>query len=308
VTDEETSLGERSLPPCNFGDADQLLYGVSKSSVIGIAICDSTLRFLNINDAFAAMHGIPAEAHIGRTVREIIGHAALTVEPLLNSVLITGQSVLNLEIVAELPARSEQGHWIVNYLPVKDSTGKVKQIGVFVFEITRLRKFEQCLLALMGNLPRIRDQVICTGLPDRTDKDRVESLNGSIQMLQSCVREMRKVSQFLQPPSVLSSLPDLVTQQQISPPYGAPTLHKEPLSQEPGSTPVGNNGAKPLSPRETEIVQLLAKGNGNKEISTALKISVKTVETHRARILLKLQIHSISDLVLYAVRHGLVKA
>lgn len=308
MTDKEMSLGEQSLPPRNFGDADQLLYGLSKSSVIGIAICDIKLRYLSINDAFAAMHGISAEAHIGRTVREIIGYAALAVEPLLNSVLLTGQSVSNVEIVNKLPARSEPGHWIVNYLPVKDSTGKVKQIGAFVFEITRLRKFEQCLLALMGNLPRIRDQVICTGLPDRTENDRVESLNGSIQMLESCIREIRKISQFLQPPSVLSSLADLATQQQISLPYGVPTLHKEPLSQEHGSSAVGGNDARLLTPRETETLRLLAQGKSNKEIAAACGISVKTVETYRARIMVKLNYHSMSDLVRYAVRCKLVEA
>jgi DNA-binding NarL/FixJ family response regulator len=54
-------------------------------------------------------------------------------------------------------------------------------------------------------------------------------------------------------------------------------------------------------------VRLLGQGNSNKEISTALKISVKTVEAYRAKIMLKLQIHSLTDLVLYAVRSGLVR-
>jgi DNA-binding NarL/FixJ family response regulator len=63
-----------------------------------------------------------------------------------------------------------------------------------------------------------------------------------------------------------------------------------------------------LTPREREIVQLLAESKSNKEISTLLNISVKTVETHRAAIMRKLGINSIVELVHYAVRNELVEA
>jgi DNA-binding NarL/FixJ family response regulator len=61
-----------------------------------------------------------------------------------------------------------------------------------------------------------------------------------------------------------------------------------------------------LTPREREIVQLLAEARSNKEVSTILGISVKTVETHRASIMRKLGINSIVDLVHYAIRNNLV--
>jgi DNA-binding NarL/FixJ family response regulator len=62
-----------------------------------------------------------------------------------------------------------------------------------------------------------------------------------------------------------------------------------------------------LTDREREIVQMLAEGNGNKEVATALSISVKTVETHRATIMRKLGINSIVELVHYAIRNHLVE-
>ena len=62
----------------------------------------------------------------------------------------------------------------------------------------------------------------------------------------------------------------------------------------------------PLSPREREILQLLAEGRSNKEVATALRISVKTVESHRKHLLSKLNLHSLSDLVRYAIRNKLV--
>ncbi len=61
-----------------------------------------------------------------------------------------------------------------------------------------------------------------------------------------------------------------------------------------------------LSEREREIFQLIAEGHGNKAVADLLSISVATVETHRAHILQKLDVHSTAELVLYAVRRGVI--
>jgi len=63
-----------------------------------------------------------------------------------------------------------------------------------------------------------------------------------------------------------------------------------------------------LSSREREVIQLLAEGRSNKEVAAALGISVKTAETHRANILRKLRLHSITELVRYAIRNKIIKA
>jgi DNA-binding CsgD family transcriptional regulator len=62
-----------------------------------------------------------------------------------------------------------------------------------------------------------------------------------------------------------------------------------------------------LSSREREIVQLRAEGKNSREVSLSLGISVKTVETHRANIMRKLEIHNVSELVRYAVRNQLIE-
>jgi DNA-binding NarL/FixJ family response regulator len=62
-----------------------------------------------------------------------------------------------------------------------------------------------------------------------------------------------------------------------------------------------------LSPREREIVQPIAEGHSSKEVAARLNISVKTVEAHRAHIMQKLQIQSLSELVRYAVRNRIVE-
>jgi two-component system response regulator NreC len=61
-----------------------------------------------------------------------------------------------------------------------------------------------------------------------------------------------------------------------------------------------------LTSREREILQLLAEGKTNKEVATALNISPYTVETHRGHILQKLDLHNSAELVLYAVRKGII--
>jgi two-component system response regulator NreC len=61
-----------------------------------------------------------------------------------------------------------------------------------------------------------------------------------------------------------------------------------------------------LSEREREIFQLIAEGHSNKSIADVLGVSPATVETHRAHILQKLDVHNTAELVLYAVRHGVI--
>lgn len=60
-----------------------------------------------------------------------------------------------------------------------------------------------------------------------------------------------------------------------------------------------------LTPREREVLQLMAEGKATKQIAIALHVSVKTVETHRRQIMEKLQIFSVAELTKYAIREGL---
>ena len=61
-----------------------------------------------------------------------------------------------------------------------------------------------------------------------------------------------------------------------------------------------------LTPREREVLQLAAEGKSNKEIAALFNLSLYTVETHRTHVLQKLNIHSVPELVLYAVRKGII--
>ena len=69
----------------------------------------------------------------------------------------------------------------------------------------------------------------------------------------------------------------------------------------------GKDQADMLTAREREILQLLAEGKVNKEVATALNLSLHTVETHRSNIFQKLNLHSGAELILYAIRKGVIR-
>lgn len=91
-------------------------------------------------------------------------------------------------------------------------------------------------------------------------------------------------------------------------PYFSPRVSGA-VTEDPG--PASTDASKPprarLTPREREILQLLAEGKSNKEVSALLGISVNTAEAHRANIMLKLGVHSVAELVHYAVRNQIIK-
>jgi DNA-binding NarL/FixJ family response regulator len=75
-----------------------------------------------------------------------------------------------------------------------------------------------------------------------------------------------------------------------------------------GTAKQAEGGNTNLTPREREILQLLAEGNRNKEIARRLGVSVKTVETHRATVMHKIGAETVADLVRYAVRNRIISS
>ena len=64
---------------------------------------------------------------------------------------------------------------------------------------------------------------------------------------------------------------------------------------------------EPLTPREREVLQLVAEGKTTKEIASLLNVSIKTADAHRTRLMQKLDIHDIASLTRYAIRHGVIQ-
>jgi DNA-binding CsgD family transcriptional regulator len=111
------------------------LASVLDESKVGVVICDRQLRYKALNQSVAEIHNEPVKAHIGRPMRHILGNFADEIVPHWESVLSTGNSSTNLEIVGKLPKRSGLGRWVENLFPLKDARGRVEHVGCFVIEI-----------------------------------------------------------------------------------------------------------------------------------------------------------------------------
>lgn len=202
---------------------EQLVAAFFNASNVGLAVCDEQLRFQVINETLATMNGVPPGAHLGRTVRDILGQAADVIERIMRRVFRTGRPAVNVEVSVKLPTRAEVGYWIENYFPIKASSGKVMQVGAIVVEVTEQRKLEESLRRLTRMLLRAQDEEqrrIARHLHDsinqyhsalkmnllklrRNNIDharRGELLSQSIELLDHCMAETRTISYLLHPP------------------------------------------------------------------------------------------------------------
>jgi DNA-binding CsgD family transcriptional regulator len=289
-----------------LGEAYGWLSALFRSSALGVGICDRQLRFRAINDALASMHGRPAAANLGKTIHAVLGSAAAKVLPAFEQVFATGQPLPNLEVAAKLPSRDAPGHWNVSYFPIKDEAGEVGHVGAIALELTKRKELDSALLRLTDKLTRIISAWHHD--PSALDGSSVEgnstSLSGvfvsSVTLLESCLSETSTISKLLH------AAPHLTAAQ----PLDAHLVDDAALLPAPGLDFVRAGpaeGVSPLSAREREVTALLANGKSNKQIGSMLTISTRTVESHRARIMLKLDLHSVSELVRYAVRSHLIQ-
>ncbi len=118
------------------------------TSKVGFGICDTELRYQAINGALAATNRRAPGDHLGSSVQQVLGHVAAQIEPAFERVLRSGQPVLK-EMSGRIPTREDEVHWIANYFPVKDSSGKVRALGAVVVEVTQ-DKALQTSLQLLG--------------------------------------------------------------------------------------------------------------------------------------------------------------
>jgi signal transduction histidine kinase len=202
--------------------SDQVVAALESFPNVGLAICDRQFRYESINTALASMNGIPVSAHIGKTLRDILGGAATKVQPHFKKVFLTGDPVLDVQLSVKLPTRNEAGYWIESYFPIKDATGAVKHVAALVVENTEERRLQESLRALAGKLLRLKDyeqRRVARELHDsinqyhaslkmqlaragrcESEKQRAKLLANSMELLDQCIRETRTICHLLHPP------------------------------------------------------------------------------------------------------------
>jgi DNA-binding CsgD family transcriptional regulator/PAS domain-containing protein len=279
----------------------------------GVAVYDRGLHCRALNAVLAKLSGASVSAHLGKTIRESFGNEARKLEPAFERVWATGNSVSNFPWTVRFPARRESSRWIVNFYPIGDELGNVQLVAATFSEVTKRRCVEVHLCRLTDRLQtRNSGNGHCFGgeftdLSTRT----LELVQRSVDLIKSSltlrcyVSEMRieiaLVSSALGLAGTREPLPALVTSTVTSAHPVASTSPGESAAEfePPAGCP---------SPRERQVLHLLADGKSNKEIGSALEISTRTVESYRARMMLKLDLHSTAALVRYAIRMHIVEA
>ena len=211
-----------------FQYKEQLLEAFFSTSAVGLAICDLQHRYVAVNEALAVMNGFPAEEHLGRTLRDILGDGAVPVEQAFDRIVVTGKPLLNLELALKLPTRNRIGHWIENYFPMKDATGKVQQIGAIVVEVTKQKQAEEerkkaetgieKLSELLLNIQGEERRRIARDLHDSTAQQLAALkmslgaiknsggpgqkgvLGDCLELVETCLQDIRTFAHMLHPP------------------------------------------------------------------------------------------------------------
>ena len=137
-----------ALPPGGEFWDDHALRAIDQlfeSTPNGIGLCDRELRFRRVNQALAAITGRPADAHIGKTLQEIVPSLASRMEPLFRQVLTAGEPVTNIELQHQAGSSEEQRFWRVSCYPVHGSGGRIDGVGCVVVDLTESKRTERAL-------------------------------------------------------------------------------------------------------------------------------------------------------------------
>ena len=121
---------------------------------IGFAFFDREHRYTQVNTTLAEINGIAAEAHVERTIEELLPENARIVGPVLDEVFATGKAISGFEVDGETPANpGESRYWLTGFFPVFAPDGSVVQVGATVIDITGRKRAEA---ALRQNEERLR--------------------------------------------------------------------------------------------------------------------------------------------------------
>ncbi len=119
------------------GQSWPMLRALMAHAPFGLGFWDRNLRCICVNETLAAIDGIPAETHVGRTLADVCPSLADAFGPVLRGVLDTGESCMDLEVTGARPGSPDgQRQWRVNCFPIRDNEDGIVAVGCSVTEIT----------------------------------------------------------------------------------------------------------------------------------------------------------------------------
>ncbi len=154
--DETDRLAQEARQAETLALLDALLAGAPA----GVALLDTHLRYVRVNEVLAAANGEPMEAHLGRTVAEVLGERSGLVEPMLRRVLETGEPVRGFEFTG--PSALEPGvphQWMGDFFPVRAPGGEALGVAGILVDITARKHTEEALARDAAELEAILQSI-----------------------------------------------------------------------------------------------------------------------------------------------------
>jgi DNA-binding CsgD family transcriptional regulator len=282
-------------------------------STLGIAVFNAPLCCVAANRALALMDGIPAEAHLGKTLRQIFRENAPQLEPLVRQSWSTGMLLLGMPLNLWSVEASKESLLRANLYPVTDVDGGMRLVAAVFSDVSAQERLTQRLLRTISEV-----ELAEADATNPEDEERTEVSESAAELLQEAIDFLDYSGSLrchaaellltgalrrLQPSLSMPESPySFLTSTLVDDQTDASPAHAADL-EEPHEPPT----PKP-SNREKQVMALLAEGKVNKEIAVALALSPRTVEAYRARLMAKLKVHSVAELVRYAVRNRIISA
>lgn len=236
-----------------------------------------------------------ASSSVGKTVRELLGDSSEELELAIKQVWETGQNEPGIEVLVRMPNKGLGRHWLFNLIPLTDEADGQNQVLAIIIETSHQKRVEHYLLTLMADINWVRDQIFKNPPPPQIRREIFQPLGERAGLLKAFSEELREFSAMLRGEAITSPERIETVRSQLE-------LSKHDMQTGGPRT----NKSVTLSRREKEVLGLVASGMVSKEIAPRLSVTVRTVDTYKARLRLKLDLHSTTELVLYAVRNHIV--
>jgi DNA-binding CsgD family transcriptional regulator len=271
-----------------------LLTGIFNAASICLAVFDSQARVVMSNPAFACrIANSSVSACLGKTVRELLGHQAADLEVAIKQVWKIRQGEPGIQVLTEGSNTNQAQYWLFNLVSVKDQADGSTRVAAIAVETSHQKRVEQYLLTLMADMSWIRERISKdpSSLNKHGEIPRSTEKTGLLDLVSE---EVRSFSAMLGDGARIPPRGSVTTGSRLEHPshQRLPQQETEELAS--------------LSPRELQVLTLAGNGKSNKEIAELAGLSIKTVETYRNRLGLKLDLHSTIEIVLYAVRNHLI--
>jgi|GEM_PF-1485386 len=252
---------------------------------VGIGITDADGTTLSLNEEGLRIHGFTSEAEMFDVLDEYVSEFELR---------YPDGRLMPLE---EWPAsRALRGEYVRDYEIILSRPG-VLEPRFISYSVVPIYDDRNCLTLLVYNMVDLTEQ--------KRSEDRLRKSQAELQQqIQERTRELGKLTRELDllKNQTFNQLLKVIESACLGQTYLSPGV------DDPQRSAFSDDSKqKRLSPRETEVLKLLAAGHSTQQIAGILCISIKTVESHRSNIMRKLKMQNLADLTRYAVRVGLVE-